>query len=234
MWRTREESIRQLAERGGRNNKTGWFEKLGYKNTINMPASLNGELMEKVSRALKNSTAPMGFKTLVMEDGGRSKKSDIVRSNPFPVEGGCERLNCVMCSIEPSKGKCWVSNCVYTIVCNRSPCIDGGALPTYVGETSRSIKTRGDQHMTLYRNKKDNSFLWKHTKEEHQGVIGQNDYKMVPLERCKEPLGRVLTEAVHIQKNEEDPKTISLNSKMEYFGSEMVRPSFSKGPADQW
>ena len=47
-------------------------------------------------------------------------------------------------------------------------------------------------------------------------------------------LRRVLTEAVHIQKNEEDAKTISLNSKMEYFGSEMVRPSFSKGPADQW
>ena len=88
--------------------------------------------------------------------------------------------------------------------------------------------------MILYKGKKDNSFLWKHTKEEHMGVIGDSDYKMELINRPREPLNRILEEAVHIQRNEGDPKTKSLNSKMEYFVAEYVRPSFTKGPADVW
>ena len=57
---------------------------------------------------------------------------------------------------------------------------------------------------------------------------------MDSVERLREALPRILTEAVLIQQNEVDKKTQSLNFKMEYFVAEYVRPSFSKGPADQW
>ena len=188
--------------------------------------------MVKIKKALDDSTAPMGLKTLVQEDGGRSIKSDIVKSNPFPTKEGCGRAGCMMCILEPSKGRCWVSNIVYNITCNRSPCTEEPALPTYVGESCRSGFVRGGQHLSLYKGRKDNSFLWKHSKEKHLGVIGDRDYKMTLAERCRGPLPRVLTEAVLIQQNESSSKTENLNSKMEYFRPEYVRSSFSKGPAD--
>ena len=234
MWRSREERREQVRESGGKNSKTDWFTKLGYQNTMTVPASKDGELMEKVSKVLSESMAPMGFRTLVMEDGGRAIKTDMVRTNPFPPIGGCGRDLCMMCKVKPSKGRCWDSNIVYSITCNRSPCTEGGIIPTYIGETCRSTKTRGSQHLTLYKGKKDNSFLWKHTQEEHQGQIGEADYKMEPLSRCKDSFTRIIQEAVLIQKNESDPKTDNLNSKMEYFGAEYIRPTFSKGPADLW
>ena len=207
-------------------------QKLGYNGTMVMPASEDGDLIEKVNQVLKVTAAPMGFRTIVMEDGGRAMKSDLVRSNPFPTVTGCKRDDCMMCCVEPSRGRCWSSNNVYSVTCNRSPCIDGGALPTYVGETCRSLKTRGSQHLALYKGKKDKSFLWKHTTDCHMGVIGTNDFKMEQLARPKDTLVRVLQEAILIQKKESDPKTINLNSKMEYFGAEYIRPSFTKGPAD--
>ena len=234
MWRTREERQAQVEEKGGKADKTTWFSRLGYQNTLMVPASPGGELMKIVDKVLKKSTAPMGFKTLVLEDGGRSMKSDLVKSNPFSPNTGCNRADCMMCQTEPSRGKCWGSGAVYKITCNRLPCSGNDVLPTYVGETSRTLKTRGSQHLTLYTGKKDNSFLWKHAKEVHSGVIGTADFKMELLSRPRDTLVRILQEAVYIQKNESDEKTESLNSKMEYFGAEYIRPSFSKGPADIW
>ena len=57
---------------------------------------------------------------------------------------------------------------------------------------------------------------------------------MKPVERFRDPLTQILHEAVRIQQNEGDPMTLNMNSQMEYFRPEYVRPSFSKGPVDQW
>ena len=135
MWRNKEERRAQTSLKGSKIDKTAWFTRLGYSNTLSMPATPNGELMDIVNKAMKGSAAPLGFKTLVMEDGGRSVKADLVRTNPFPDGLGCGRKGCIMCNKEPSKGKCWWSNCVYKITCTRAPCTTGGVLPTYVGET---------------------------------------------------------------------------------------------------
>ena len=76
--------------------------------------------------------------------------------------------------------------------------------------------------------------MWKHTLDKHQGEISESDYKMEQVNQFQDPLTRILQEAVTIQRNETDEKTENLNSKMEYYGPEYVRPSFSKGPVDQW
>ena len=76
--------------------------------------------------------------------------------------------------------------------------------------------------------------MFNYQKEKHFGLVGEKDYKMTTAERCSESFSRILTEAILIQRNESSEKTENLNSKMEYFGPEYVRPSFSKGPADQW
>ena len=65
---------------------------LGYNGTVIVPATVNSGLMKAVEKALKATSGPRGYKQLVMEDGGRTMASQIVRSNPFP-RGNCERLN---------------------------------------------------------------------------------------------------------------------------------------------
>ena len=207
-----------------------------YSNTLVVPATLGGELTTLVKKELDKSTPPMGFKTIVQEDGGRSVRADIAKTNPFPVSE-CGRQDCPLCQVEPSRGSCWVSNTVYQIQCNRSPCnMDGVRTPTYIGETSRTPYTRGCQHHALYIGKKDNSFQWKHTLERHGGVIGENkgakDYKMKPLNKFKKSLTRVIEEAVRIQQLESDPNLENLNSRLEYFAPKYGRPSFTKEPLD--
>ena len=89
--------------------------------------------------------------------------------------------------------------------------------------------------MALYRGMKDNSFMWKHCQERHGGVIrGDKDFRMEPVDSFRDPLPRILQEAVLIQHNESNPRTKNLNSKMEYFGPEYIRPAFAKGPVDQY
>ena len=242
VYRSKDEKKAQVQARGGKQDKGDWFKQLGYQNTLVLPATVGGVLGNNVKKKqllkqIRRGGAPYGFKTMIREDGGKSIKGDLVRTNPFPVDN-CSRRGCLVCSSDKGRGRCWKSNCVYQIVCNRSPCNqDHNVKQSYIGETSRTAFTRGNQHIILYRGKKDNSFMWRHTLEEHGGVIGSGggitDYSMECLSTFKKPLTRILEEAVRIQRQSEDPKTISLNSKMEYFGSEYVRTVFTKGPADQ-
>ena len=138
-----------------------------------------------------------------------------------------------MCSNGPSNGKCWSSSVVYKVSCNR--CV--GQTHSYVGETSRSPYTRGVQHLALYNRKNDTSFMWRHTRDHHHGVIGHDrgshDFTMKRLSTFKDPLTRIIEEAVEIKEQEDDRNVRSLNSRQEYFGAELVRSSFFKGPIDQ-
>ena len=57
--------------------------------------------------------------------------------------------------------------------------------------------------------------MWKHCQDKHGGQIeGKTDFKMTPLERSRNCLTRIVNEAVRIRKNEGDPKTVSMNSKL--------------------
>ena len=237
VYRSKGERKAQIEARGGKQDKASWFRDLGYQNTLVIPATVDGALGNSVKVAMEKTDPPFGFKTMILEDGGKSIKGDLVRTNPFP-DDVCSRKSCLVCSDGLSKGSCWKSNCVYEIECNRKPCNQENTLKySYVGETSRTLKTRGSQHMVLYSGRKDNSFMSRHTEEEHDGVMGEDggktDYKMKVLNTFKDSLTRILEEAVRIQKQSEDPTIKSMNSKMEYFGSEYVRTVFMKGPTDQ-
>ena len=182
MYRSNEERKEAVRKTGGKPGKTEWFKRLGYQNTLQVPATLGSRLATIVKNVLDKSDPPAGFKTLVLEDGGRSIKSDIVKSDPFP-KASCDRETCLMCSNEPSGGKCWSSSVVYKIACNRRPCKGGegragdgereeGCVHQYVGETSGPPFTRGTQHMALYANKSESSFMWRHAEKVHGGVLG--------------------------------------------------------------
>ena len=76
--------------------------------------------------------------------------------------------------------------------------------------------------------------MWRHTLNVHNGVNGGiGDYKMEVKKSFKEPLSRVIEEAVRIQEADRNPKVECLKSRHEYFRSEYVRPAFFKGLSDQ-
>ena len=74
--------------------------------------------------------------------------------------------------------------------------------------------------------------------DKHYGVMGGEngllDYKMKVLNTFKESLNRILEEAVRIQQLDGDQRIEMLNSKIEYYAPQYVRPSYSKGPAELW
>ena len=75
--------------------------------------------------------------------------------------------------------------------------------------------------------------MWRHTLEAHGGIIGPlnglNDYSMKVTDNFKDPLSRILDEAVRIKDLEDDPSVNCLNSKGEYFQSQYIRTSYQKG-----
>ena len=150
-------------------------------------------------------------------------------------------------------GKCWKSGACYLISCSRLPCKDimegeedrvmdlQVPLAQYTGETSRTPYTRGAKHLSLYtgsETEKSKSFMWRHCEAVHGGVLGsQNgvgDFKMDIIAPYKDPLARVLREAIEIQKLENNEvgwrsvehdgrKTQCLNSKQEYYQNVIPR-----------
>ena len=103
-----------------------------------------------------------------------------------------------------------------------------------MGETCRTLHARGAEHIDNYIKEKETSFMWRHVKEKHRGVIVSEtkDFKFSVIESHRDSLNRVLGEAVHIQVMTADPKMLSLNSRNEYFTPQMVRPIFVKGPEE--
>ena len=79
----------------------------------------------------------------------------------------------------------------------------------------------------------EKSYMWRHTLEAHGGLIGSlnglNDYSMKVTGTFKDPLSRILDEAVRIKDLEDDPSVNCLNSKGEYFQSQYIRTSYQKG-----
>ena len=124
----------------------------------------------------------------------------------------------MMCNHQPSMGKCSKSGACYLISCNRLPCKEimedeenrlmdfQFPMAQYAGETSRTPYTRGAKHLALYTGseaERSKSFLWRHCLSAHGSVMGAQDgvgdFKMDLIAPFKDPLGRVLREAMEIQ-----------------------------------
>ena len=141
----------------------------------------------------------------------------------------------------------------YFITCSRQPCREIEEdqedrqmdltipMARYAGESSRTPYTRGARHLALYTGsqaEREKSFMWKHCVDMHGGVYGEEggvrDFKMEVVSVHKEPLSRVLREALEIQQLENmkigwksldrDGRKVScLNSKQEYYQNVIPR-----------
>ena len=95
------------------------------------------------------------IKEKTVEEGGRTLKSKLQKSNPRKVMG-CVALDCLVCTNGRGEGgDCQRPNVGYEI-----KCLDCQNNVLYIGEMSKSGYLRGLDHVKNYRGKKQDCPLW--------------------------------------------------------------------------
>ena len=113
-------------------------------------------------------------------------------------------------------------------------------LTVYRGESSRSCFRRGQSHLNNYTSRdhkrRDKSCLWKHTRDVHGGILGDDgglsDYGMTYLSQDSRPLDRLVKEGSYIQDLENKEalgQAVCLNSKQDFIQSCRVSLDFRRG-----
>ena len=136
--------------------------------------------------------------------------------NPFKKEKFIQKT-CPLCNsstfIETNKDDikiaCNTHNVGYKWVC--LTCQDKWVLRVYEGETGRSARTRGAEHVKDLEKKKQTGVLYKHKLSEHKNENVK--FQMQITNQFKDALTRQANEAVRISYN---PSANSLNSKSEF------------------
>ena len=140
--------------------RSEWYKQGGFDSVLFIPSTPKGKLKHMCEDAIKKS----GIRIKVVERTGRTLKSQLQTSNPFK-EGGCGREDCFICTTT-GKGNCQAESITYRIECLGDNC----RKKRYKGETARNGYTRGHKHLTdLAGRNTDNSPLWRHCLEEHNG-----------------------------------------------------------------
>ena len=96
------------------------------------------------------------------------------------------------------------NNVGYRLVCR-----DRGQQKIYEGETSRSARVRGAEHLSNFRSDRVDSALYKHKHNDHANE--DMKFSMYITKRFRAPLSRQAKEAVRISSRK---KSELLNSKM--------------------
>ena len=114
-----------------------------------------------------------------------------------------------MIDSEDVKIPCNTNNVGYRWLC--VTCKERDIIKVYEGETGRSARIRGAEHLDDFLKKREKSVLLKHKMTDHQNENVQ--FKMEITNKFKDALTRQANEAVRIYSH---PSHESLNSKSEF------------------
>ena len=203
-------------EENKKNQKLNWYRnkkktKIDYTSILFVPPTPGGilikEMKQREDEINKNEKERIKF----VEKSGDNIETLLVKKNPFKKEK-CSQKMCPICKnrTEDVKILCNTNNVGYKWTCNM--CKEQNKVRVYEGESSRSARLRGFEHMAAYRNKQLNSVLYKHKLTEHT-EHEEVDFTMEITGVFKDPLSRQADEAVRIynRKNSE-----LMNSKSEF------------------
>ena len=93
----------------------------------------------------------------------------------------------------------------------------------YEGETARSARVRGVEHMNGFKNKRNDNALYKHKVNDHKDE--EMAFRMEITKKYRDPLSRQANEAVRISGRK---KNELLNSKNEFNHSPIARISVER------
>ena len=189
--------------------KYSWSNRGGHVAPIFIPPTPNSELARAL-KAIADSEAEAGVHFNVIETGGLSLKAVLQKSNPLGT-AGCESPTCLPCKHGKGVGgNCRGCGVNYKIQCQLCPAV-------YIGESSRNLFTRCQEHLNTFKSEGANSFMKKHQDQDHRGVEPVYTAKVTSLTR--DCLTRQVREAVLIRRSQVQV----LNSKSEWHQPALFR-----------
>ena len=132
----------------------------------------------------------------IVEKGGIKVGNMLIKKDPFKKEK-CKISLCPLCQNNTNKIDlmCNTNNVGYRCTCNT--CASRDKLKVYEGETSRSARLRGKEHLNALKGRRNDSFLYKHKITEHNDE--EMDVQMEITSTFKDALSRQADEAVRIK-----------------------------------
>ena len=179
------------------NKHTGNGQKIEYKSVLFVPVTKGGILAKELRKREEEINRFSKERIKVVEDGGIKMKDFLVEKDPFP-KLKCDKKKCLICGSEASehlKISCNSNNVGYKLECDT--CFENGQIRIYEGESSRSARVRGREHIADFENKRPNSVLYKHKENEHKNE--EMKIRMEVTKKFKDPLTRQANEAVSIK-----------------------------------
>ena len=183
--------------------RNNWSKKGGHIAPIFIPATPGSVLLKKMRKVVEEE-GKKGIKFKLLEKGGTTMKRELQRSNPTASKG-CDKDDCQCCLEERGAGgQCHKENVNYIISCHLCP-VENRAC--YVGETSKNLYTRMDQHQGAAM--REGSFMRKHMEDRHRGQ--QNDFRARVTHSNRDCMTRQIREGILIRDNRN-----SLNTRSEW------------------
>ena len=194
--------------------RNNWYRNGGFDSVLFVTMTPNGELKRRYEKEIRKS----GLRIKVIERAGRTLKSQLQTSNPFR-EKICGRVDCFVCTTS-NIGNCDTEGITYKIQCEAGNCTND----IYKGESSNSGYTRGGQHLRdLHAKSVQNSPLWRHCVEKHNGQIQRFAMSITGTYRNDSML-RQISEAVQI--DNVDPVHL-MNTRAEWRMTRVPRASIT-------
>ena len=199
--------------------KLNWYKGGGnlkpveYKSVLFVPVTNGGKLAKELRNREEELNRFRKERIKIVEDGGIQLKNFLVQKDPFP-KLKCDQKKCLVCGSEKSanlKIACNSNNVGYKLECDT--CLDRGQIRIYEGESSRSARIRGAEHLADLEKKRPKSVLLKHKLNEH--IDEEMRIRMEITRKFKDPLTRQANEAVRIKSRSTNPGEL-LNSKSEF------------------
>ena len=210
-----EERIKKKSE-----NKINWWNssksKIQYKSVMFVIPTPGGELVKELTQREQEMNKNCNERVKFVEKGGQKIKDILGTKKPLD-SAKCVQTNCPLCTDsehvqgDPEGGKipCNSNNVGYRWQCLK--CKERNKIKMYEGETGRSARIRGLEHVKDLEKKRQNSVLFKHVETEHANEVVK--FKMEITSKFKDALTRQSNEAVRIS-NRQDFQL--LNSKSEF------------------
>ena len=206
---------RKEREESKRNSKFNWYRntknsEIVYKSVLFVPPTPGGILAKELKIREKEINRNSKERIKIVEKSGQSIENILSKKDPFEKENCIEKA-CPICK-NPEKKKnilCNTNNVGYRWLCNT--CKNRDKVKVYEGETSRSARLRGKEHLDGYRRKTSDNVLYKHKMTEHENEDA--DFSMEITGRFSDALTRQADEAVRIHGRKDEEL---LNSKSEF------------------
>ena len=226
MYRSRDwnHEERQLSKA---KKKLNWWNseksKIKYRSVLFVAPTPGGVLVKELRKREAELNKNSKERIKIEEKGGIKIKDILVTKNPFK-KSKCVEKTCPLCTsseyVQTSEGEvkipCNTHNVGYRWLC--LTCRDRNITKVYEGETGRSARIRGAEHVRDLEGGKEKSALFKHKMNDHQNEDVK--FQMKITNKFKDALTRQANEAVRIYGV---PGSNLLNSKSEFNHPPMAR-----------